>query len=472
MGDSAREISRVDRLLAAVHEHHVDPPGPSRTRHEVRLDFEGELFEMEDQRNWTDASFKTYSTPTSLPWPSRLDAGAVVRHVIAITPIRPGPTPQLGAAAQNGRPRETRRVPRVDLIEIRNRAAGTMPTIGTGAAPPDVDLTPAILDAGRTLRLAHLRETLLAADPGAGERLSAVLQQAEDIDAGLEIGVVSRPDDPALEPLIRTLAAATVPVARVLAFDPDRHSSPRQLLASVREIATRVGLRAPIGGGSRGYFEHLNVDPPPHDLIDVVSYPLNPQVHAFDEASIMETLAALPATVETARSISGCDVVAVGPATLAPLFNPDVVGPDQPDPPGALPRRYDRRQETLFAAAWTLGCLEALVSSSVASVTVHELAGWGGLIAANQKGMPSPTRSSGRPYPVFHVLAPSRAPEHAAPGIGIVRKTSLSWEFVCPRATGSSSPTCGRTKRPSRSRSAEASTPGPSTTAPIRRQWD
>jgi hypothetical protein len=29
----------------------------------ARLDFSGDIFEMEDQRNWTDASFKTYCTP-------------------------------------------------------------------------------------------------------------------------------------------------------------------------------------------------------------------------------------------------------------------------------------------------------------------------------------------------------------------------------------------------------------------------
>ena len=33
---------------------------------EVKFNFEGDLFEMEDQRNWTDGSFKTYCTPLSL----------------------------------------------------------------------------------------------------------------------------------------------------------------------------------------------------------------------------------------------------------------------------------------------------------------------------------------------------------------------------------------------------------------------
>ena len=38
-----------------------------------RIDFDGDIFETEDQRNWTDASFKTYSTPLSVPYPVTVD---------------------------------------------------------------------------------------------------------------------------------------------------------------------------------------------------------------------------------------------------------------------------------------------------------------------------------------------------------------------------------------------------------------
>ncbi|MGH7006040.1 MAG: D-apionate lactonase, partial [Alphaproteobacteria bacterium] len=34
---------------------------------------EGDTFEMEDQRNWSDASFKTYVRPLALPWPYRIE---------------------------------------------------------------------------------------------------------------------------------------------------------------------------------------------------------------------------------------------------------------------------------------------------------------------------------------------------------------------------------------------------------------
>src|SRR5699024_4989680 len=47
--------------------------------------FDGDTFEMEDQRNWTDASFKTYSRPLSLPFPYTVEAGAAVRQAVTIT---------------------------------------------------------------------------------------------------------------------------------------------------------------------------------------------------------------------------------------------------------------------------------------------------------------------------------------------------------------------------------------------------
>lgn len=41
------------------------------------LAFSGDVFETEDQRNWTDASFKTYSTPLTRPFPVEVAAGDV-----------------------------------------------------------------------------------------------------------------------------------------------------------------------------------------------------------------------------------------------------------------------------------------------------------------------------------------------------------------------------------------------------------
>lgn len=47
--------------------------------------FGGDVFETEDQRNWTDASFKTFCTPLRLPFPVEVPAGTRIRQTVALT---------------------------------------------------------------------------------------------------------------------------------------------------------------------------------------------------------------------------------------------------------------------------------------------------------------------------------------------------------------------------------------------------
>ncbi len=51
-------------------------------RAKVRMD--GDIFETEDQRNWSDASYKTYSTPLSLPYPVLVKPGDRVRQSVEL----------------------------------------------------------------------------------------------------------------------------------------------------------------------------------------------------------------------------------------------------------------------------------------------------------------------------------------------------------------------------------------------------
>ncbi len=61
------------------------------------LGFSGDIFETEDQRNWSDGSFKTYSTPSALPIPVDVAAGDTVTQSVSIealsieTPDNPAP---------------------------------------------------------------------------------------------------------------------------------------------------------------------------------------------------------------------------------------------------------------------------------------------------------------------------------------------------------------------------------------------
>ncbi len=51
---------------------------------DARVEFTGDVFEMEDQRNWTDASFKTYCTPLERPFPVEITAGSRISQMVTL----------------------------------------------------------------------------------------------------------------------------------------------------------------------------------------------------------------------------------------------------------------------------------------------------------------------------------------------------------------------------------------------------
>ena len=51
----------------------------------AELRFSGDLFETEDQRNWIDASFKTFCTPLRVPYPVEVKAGTRIRQEVRLT---------------------------------------------------------------------------------------------------------------------------------------------------------------------------------------------------------------------------------------------------------------------------------------------------------------------------------------------------------------------------------------------------
>ena len=89
---------------------------------DVGVRIEGEVFEMEDQRNWTDASFKTYCRPLGRPRPYRLAAGEAVRQRLDLT-LTPRARAEAAVAAAAATPA---RMPRI-------RWRTTLPRAGAGA---------------------------------------------------------------------------------------------------------------------------------------------------------------------------------------------------------------------------------------------------------------------------------------------------------------------------------------------------
>jgi hypothetical protein len=364
----------------------------TRNGGEVEIRFEGDLFEMEDQRNWTDASYKTYSTPLRLPYPVEIQPGDRVWQRVT---IRATAGSTAVAAAD-----ETVRVA-VDPSRVR-----PLPAIGVGVAGHDDPLTEEDWALLRATRPAHLHVVLELDQPGWRERLARADGEASALDAALALEVVAGADD-GLAELARALSQSTAPIAHILVFPNDGFVTTEEVLAAARAAFAAAGVAAPIGGGTRAYFTELNRATLPLDEMDVAAYTLNPQVHAFDNASLTESIAAQAETVRSARAFAGDRRLAVGPITLKPRFNPNASGPESEPAPGELPETVDYRQPSLFAAGWLAGSINSLGNAGADALTYFETTGWRGLIERRDHPLTVAAFHSwpGMVFPVYHVLA-------------------------------------------------------------------
>jgi hypothetical protein len=358
----------------------------------VRFELEGDVFEMEDQRNWTDASFKTYSTPLALGFPRQATAGQRFRQVVRMTVSGPKHKPPRGAG-------ET-------VIEVGARL-GNVPPIGLGAASHGRPLSAAEAALLSTLSPAHLRVDLDLARPTWAETLHREAGTAETIGAALELAVVVGSSSAELGRLAGALRQTSAPVARVLAF---RHDEPTSAAATVGLVRAELGDAAgtaPVYGGTNILFTELNRFRPELGAPNGIAWPLNATVHASDDTSVAETPAMHGETVRSARAFCGDLPLAVTPVTFNQRFNPVATGPEPEPEPGELPSQVDRRQPSLLGAGWTLASAKHLAEAGAASVTYFETTGWRGVVESSD-GSPAPTRFHSLPgmaFPLYHVLA-------------------------------------------------------------------
>jgi hypothetical protein len=361
---------------------------------EVRMT--GDTFEMEDQRNWTDATYKTYCRPLAEPWPFPVAAGETVEQTIAISLIG---SPR--APAVTGGPTTTTTIAWTD-------AARPLPPIGLGVASHGEALSEGETARLRALRPGHLRVDLDLEASGWKGRLEQAAREASALESALELALhLGETAEPALQELGDRLGSLGCPVPRVLVFQKGEMSTPAQSGQLAREALGPALPGVPFALGTDAFFAEVNRSRPDPDVADLVCFSVNPQVHAFDELSMVETLEAQSTAVQTALSFPAGRPVTVSPVTLRMRFNPNATGPEPEPGPGELPPQVDPRQMSLFAAAWTLGSVRALIAGGAASATFFETTGWRGVME-REAGPALPERLPSEPstaFPVYHVLA-------------------------------------------------------------------
>jgi hypothetical protein len=395
--DGMREQSRFPYFIAP-HQPFSDiqsiayegAPGVTAEVH-----FAGDTFEMEDQRNWTDASFKTYCPPLARRFPVEVCAGTTITQSVRLTmsgallPLRQANATPL-------------------TVSVGTEPVATLPSIGLGLASDASLFSRRHIRRLRALHLGHLRVDLRLTDPDYPSVLRRATFNASSLDAPLEIAVfVSDAAQDELEALLAVLANVKPSIWSWLVFHTAEQTTSERWMTLARSMLSRYDPTAAIGGGTNEYFTELNRERPPAHLLDEVCYSINPQVHASDNTSLIESLAAQAATVASARQFVGDVPIVVSPITLKPRFNPHAGANQPPTPQGEIPPQVDVRQMSLFGAGWTLGSIKRLAESGVARLTYYEAVGWRGVME-HESGPPLPDRFpalSDCVFPMYHVFA-------------------------------------------------------------------
>ena len=371
----------------------------------VKFGFLGDIFEVEDQRNWTDASYKTFCTPLRLPYPVEVQAGTRITQTITLE-------------IQDERNRfETASVlpSEAELLTFRighPDSATPLPFIGLGAASHDQPLTPLEISRLKVLNLAHLRVDLRLEDPSYPERLRRVWDEAKSLGVPLEVALlISQEGEAELLSLRHLLDEVRPKVCRWLVYPVKElflgGSPTAQALTQAHKYLDSYAAGVPFCAGTNTDFIFMQRSMPPLDQVDALTFAITAEAHAFDEASIVETLEAQPMVVASAGYLAKGKPVVVSPITFKMRHNPYATGPWPLILPGELPPMVEIRQMSLFGAAWTLGSLNALAESGANSLTYYETSGWRG-IQETPRGaeLPELFRSlPGGVYPMYHIFA-------------------------------------------------------------------
>jgi hypothetical protein len=340
----------------------------------------GKVLEAEDQRNWTDSTYKIYSGSLSEPFPFLVSAGDIWTQ---------------RANFEVGVPKRIE----ADPTKILVREIEALPSIGLqlNADPllsPD-DLEKAFV----LLEIDHLRinEEALTSQKIATTAANGLI---------LEVALLSSSDGDALKAEVLQLSERVPAGSRLLVQREGRG------VVDETELPRNDSLNAYITGPD-AFLVDLQKDKKSFGYS--VSYSMVPTVHSFDTETIFKTLHTQQESIEFAQKFIAPQVF-ISPITFSTRGNPDSGHSRDKrltyaEPEMALHIR------TIEGAAWTLGSIFALASAGAFSGSWHELFGEFGIIYSQSDSL--------KFSPTFHAISALGA--HHAHQITIATSLDNSW---------------------------------------------
>ena len=382
----------------------------------ARLNLSGDVFEMEDQRNWTDASYKTYCTPLELPFPAMIKKGETVSQVVEII-----------LEADNFQQKSAS-----DFVFSWDRSSLiTIPEIGTAVSSFSLTLTEKEIDLLKALPLKHLRTEVKMYQPNSINELKKASHESKLLGWPLFIVLYLSENHLKEYDTFRSQWQELNLKVNYLLLVGENHLPH----AAFDELATHIKIDFPdtlIGTGVNAYFAELNRSRPSIEKADFVSFTICPEVHAFDNMSLVENLEAQADVVYSARSLFPEKPIFISSVSLKQRFNILATSTESETAPGQLPSSVDPRQRSAFAAAWTLGSLKFLAQAGAQLITYYETVGWKGwmqgeLSPANQDQFAAEANEI---FPIYKVLKKLSGYSHVAHSISS-HPLTFDGLFVC-----------------------------------------
>jgi hypothetical protein len=366
----------------------------------LEVKFKGEVFETEDHRNWSDASYKTYCTPIELPFPVEVSKGDQIEQEVTIS--------LSGKASRTQKPTQSRVTINVSDLEVN------LPDIGLNIAE---DYSDGDHDEFKEIGIGHLRLNL-DLDEISKANLSGAVKLSKKLGLKLDLALKATSVNQITEFLHSNEELATA-VRNLLIFSKNHKVTPVEFVATAREY---LGPEKMISAGTDLYFTEINRGSAVIPGIDQINFSLNPQVHSFDDRTLIQNLATQEVIALNAARIAGSKGVSVGPITLRPRFNPNATQSDKDVSNTALPASVDIRQRTWFNEAWTAISIKYLAqSNSINSATYFESVGWRGIreCKSGSKDLINFPSQSGEVFPVWNLFI-------ALKGFSMCKKSSSS----------------------------------------------
>ncbi len=352
--------------LIAPYQPIIDITSMRWNHHEysLRLSMEGDIFEMEDQRNWGDASYKTYCTPLSLPFPKIIKKGEQIVQYIRFKYSKPGGVGQ----------------PSKPATQFEHSTRCKLGIDGQETAKNET-----LLEKLKCLSLDHLNVQARCDQTDWIEKLMLQLDAYIPIGIPFYITLICTSDYEneitALMQLVQPYSVSIAYLSLLSSVQMVTHDSIIEMIPLIK--STLPGTR--IGVGTQYNFTEINRFRFHPGQADYITLSFDPQQHASDEITLFENTETVIYMAQSIKAIYNRPMH-ISPVLLKRKFNPYATDPSKIIL--TMEEQLDTRLHTDFAAEWLQELFYHISYTEIEVINIFQDTGLMGIVNVDESDFP------------------------------------------------------------------------------------